>query len=195
MNCDMMKRYIEFVTDRLLLELGFSKEHVVLSESAAERHRRLSEHTCGLSIVICCFGILKSHQSLTPCLVSICQSTEPQRSDGRLVAGQREHGERRNTVLHPGVGGSCIGKEYPAGPSKRLFPLQPPGLSHSRFLASKTARKIFTDTPPEAVKSSLEEEEPLLKENPRRFVILPIQYHDIWQMYKKAEASFWTAEE
>lgn len=38
-------------------------------------------------------------------------------------------------------------------------------------------------------------EEPLLKENPRRFVIFPIQYHDIWQMYKKAEASFWTAEE
>jgi ribonucleoside-diphosphate reductase subunit M2 len=28
-----------------------------------------------------------------------------------------------------------------------------------------------------------------------RFVILPIQYSDIWQMYKKAEASFWTAEE
>ena len=38
-------------------------------------------------------------------------------------------------------------------------------------------------------------EELLLKENPRRFVILPIQYGDIWQMYKKAEASFWTAEE
>lgn len=27
--------------------------------------------------------------------------------------------------------------------------------------------------------------EPLLRENPRRFVIFPIQYHDIWQMYKK----------
>jgi len=40
-----------------------------------------------------------------------------------------------------------------------------------------------------------EEVEPLLKANPRRFVILPIQYGDIWQMYKKAEASFWTAEE
>merc|ERR1712203_818684 len=38
-------------------------------------------------------------------------------------------------------------------------------------------------------------QEPLLMENPRRFVILPIQYGDIWQMYKKAEASFWTAEE
>ncbi|EDV56405.1 ribonucleoside-diphosphate reductase subunit M2 [Drosophila erecta] len=37
--------------------------------------------------------------------------------------------------------------------------------------------------------------EPLLRENPRRFVIFPIQYHDIWQMYKKAEASFWTVEE
>ena len=37
--------------------------------------------------------------------------------------------------------------------------------------------------------------EPLLQDNPRRFVILPIQYNDIWKMYKKAEASFWTAEE
>ena len=41
----------------------------------------------------------------------------------------------------------------------------------------------------------LEKDEPLLKENPRRFVILPIQYDAIWKMYKKAEASFWTAEE
>merc|ERR1712079_356334 len=38
-------------------------------------------------------------------------------------------------------------------------------------------------------------EEPLLRENPNRFVILPIQYDDIWRMYKKAQASFWTAEE
>ncbi|KAG2135937.1 ferritin-like superfamily, partial [Suillus bovinus] len=40
-----------------------------------------------------------------------------------------------------------------------------------------------------------ESEEPLLKESKRRFVLFPIQYHEIWQMYKKAEASFWTAEE
>ncbi|XP_051892292.1 ribonucleoside-diphosphate reductase subunit M2 isoform X2 [Pristis pectinata] len=39
------------------------------------------------------------------------------------------------------------------------------------------------------------QDEPLLRENPNRFVIFPIQYHDIWKMYKKAEASFWTAEE
>ncbi|KAF2734131.1 ribonucleoside-diphosphate reductase small chain A [Polyplosphaeria fusca] len=37
--------------------------------------------------------------------------------------------------------------------------------------------------------------EPLLQENPQRFVLFPIKYHDVWQMYKKAEASFWTAEE
>lgn len=37
--------------------------------------------------------------------------------------------------------------------------------------------------------------EPLLIENPNRFVLLPIQHDDIWQMYKKHEASFWTAEE
>ncbi|KAF4602189.1 Ribonucleotide-diphosphate reductase (RNR), small subunit [Pleurotus pulmonarius] len=40
-----------------------------------------------------------------------------------------------------------------------------------------------------------ESEEPLLKESRRRFVLFPIQYNEIWQMYKKAEASFWTAEE
>ncbi|KAN0094629.1 Ribonucleotide reductase, small chain domain containing protein, partial [Tylopilus felleus] len=38
-------------------------------------------------------------------------------------------------------------------------------------------------------------EEPLLKESRRQFVLFPIQYHEIWQMYKKAKASFWTAEE
>ena len=37
--------------------------------------------------------------------------------------------------------------------------------------------------------------EPILTENPKRFVLFPIQHNDIWQMYKKAEASFWTAEE
>jgi ribonucleoside-diphosphate reductase beta chain len=37
--------------------------------------------------------------------------------------------------------------------------------------------------------------EPLLIENPNRFVLFPIQKSDIWQFYKKSEASFWTAEE
>lgn len=37
--------------------------------------------------------------------------------------------------------------------------------------------------------------EPLLRDNPRRFVIFPIEYPDIWARYKEAEASFWTTEE
>jgi ribonucleoside-diphosphate reductase beta chain len=37
--------------------------------------------------------------------------------------------------------------------------------------------------------------EPILQENKDRFVIFPIKHHDIWEWYKKSEASFWTAEE
>ncbi len=37
--------------------------------------------------------------------------------------------------------------------------------------------------------------EPLLADNKDRFVLFPIKHNDIWQMYKQAEASFWTAEE
>ena len=37
--------------------------------------------------------------------------------------------------------------------------------------------------------------EPILQENKKRFVIFPIEHHDIWEWYKKCEASFWTAEE
>jgi len=37
--------------------------------------------------------------------------------------------------------------------------------------------------------------EPILKENLNRFVIFPIKHHDLWDWYKKCEASFWTAEE
>lgn len=37
--------------------------------------------------------------------------------------------------------------------------------------------------------------EPILEENKDRFVLFPIRHRTIWEMYKKAEASFWTAEE
>ncbi|WWD22312.1 hypothetical protein CI109_106803 [Kwoniella shandongensis] len=40
-----------------------------------------------------------------------------------------------------------------------------------------------------------EKDEPLLKETNARFVLFPIKYREIWQMYKQAQASFWTAEE
>jgi len=39
------------------------------------------------------------------------------------------------------------------------------------------------------------EQEHILTENPGRFVVFPLKYHDIWEMYKTAEHSFWTSEE
>lgn len=46
-----------------------------------------------------------------------------------------------------------------------------------------------------AMKQLNVEEEPLLQENPGRFVIFPIKYEEIWKMYKNAVASMWTVEE
>lgn len=37
--------------------------------------------------------------------------------------------------------------------------------------------------------------EPILRENPLRFVLFPIEYDDVWLMYKKALACFWTIDE
>jgi ribonucleoside-diphosphate reductase beta chain len=37
--------------------------------------------------------------------------------------------------------------------------------------------------------------EPILVEDPHRFVIFPIKHSDIWQAYKTTQAMFWTAEE
>ena len=39
------------------------------------------------------------------------------------------------------------------------------------------------------------ESESILSAEEKRYVIFPIKYDDVWKMYKKAEANFWTAEE
>ncbi|SCU85782.1 LADA_0D09626g1_1 [Lachancea dasiensis] len=59
--------------------------------------------------------------------------------------------------------------------------------SHQEFLKSHHVHRHKL--------KELEQHEPLLMENKRRFVLFPIKYHEIWQAYKRAEASFWTAEE
>ena len=38
-------------------------------------------------------------------------------------------------------------------------------------------------------------QEHILEENPNRFVIFPLKYRDIWEKYKQAQMSNWTAEE
>ena len=37
--------------------------------------------------------------------------------------------------------------------------------------------------------------EPLLIENKNKYVLFPIEYHDIWSMYKKHVSTYWTVEE
>ncbi len=44
-------------------------------------------------------------------------------------------------------------------------------------------------------KETITEIEPILVENQGRFVLFPIQHNKLWEAYKKAESSFWTAEE
>lgn len=64
-------------------------------------------------------------------------------------------------------------------------------LSPSDFDCKHTGNKLAQP----AIPKHLEQEEVLLRPNPRRFVLFPIQHDNIWSMYKKHEASFWTAEE
>mmetsp|Transcript_58698 Transcript_58698/g.109896 ORF Transcript_58698/g.109896 Transcript_58698/m.109896 type:complete len:484 (-) Transcript_58698:48-1499(-) len=60
---------------------------------------------------------------------------------------------------------------------------------------------FLEDTPPPRKSQvsdeykKLEKQDPLLKENPQRWVMFPLQHPEVWEMYKKHEASFWTAEE
>jgi ribonucleoside-diphosphate reductase beta chain len=55
-----------------------------------------------------------------------------------------------------------------------------------------TTQKSFEQRSHQSLDISVE---PILAPNRDRFVILPIRHDNVWQMYKKAEASFWTAEE
>jgi ribonucleotide reductase beta subunit family protein with ferritin-like domain len=54
---------------------------------------------------------------------------------------------------------------------------------------------IETETKSKTQTQTTEFSDPLLDENPNRYVIFPIQYPKIWKMYKDAMSTFWTAEE
>ena len=63
------------------------------------------------------------------------------------------------------------------------------------FGAKQTVLYPVHDMPPSAERAEEDLHEPILAENKSRFVLFPIKYPRVWEMYKKAEASFWTAEE
>jgi len=68
----------------------------------------------------------------------------------------------------------------------------------SGYPATATADVVATGAPVSSISQEyieLEKSDPLLMDNPQRWVMFPIQYPAVWEMYKKHEASFWTAEE
>ena len=38
-------------------------------------------------------------------------------------------------------------------------------------------------------------QEPLLKDNPNRYTLFPLEWHDIWKAYENHKKAFWTAQE
>ena len=42
--------------------------------------------------------------------------------------------------------------------------------------------------------SDADRQEPILQPNANKYCTLPITHAAVWEMYKKAEASFWTGE-
>jgi len=71
----------------------------------------------------------------------------------------------------------------------------PDGSDSDSVDTSKEAGHVMISSHKREELAGLHADEPLLKDNPGRFVLFPIQDKEIWDMYKKAEASFWTAEE
>ena len=75
-----------------------------------------------------------------------------------------------------------------------LAPLKDENALLKKRLAEMEAKVAQSDTA-SSTSRAYEEDEPILRENPGRFVIFPIKHDAVWKMYKQAEASFWTAEE
>jgi len=67
--------------------------------------------------------------------------------------------------------------------------------NESAVASSKQAAAVAPLSRVSAEYTALEKHDPLLRENPQRWVMFPLHYPEVWEMYKKHEASFWTAEE
>jgi len=93
-----------------------------------------------------------------------------------------------NLTVDPSYMDSPTQVSITTSPSAPIF--QRPRLRNLSESPSPHSKK----TPTTAANSSIEDED-LLRENKNRFVLFPIKYHEIWRMYKRHEASFWTTEE
>jgi ribonucleoside-diphosphate reductase beta chain len=67
--------------------------------------------------------------------------------------------------------------------------------SETSSAVATAAVTVFEAGPVSRRKRDYDAEEDILRDNPGRFVILPVTYPAIWDMYKKARASDWNVEE
>lgn len=64
-----------------------------------------------------------------------------------------------------------------------------------KLVELEVKKELLTESAEPSVAVSVDATEPILCEEKNRYVLFPIRYDDIWEAYKKAESSFWTAEE
>lgn len=64
-----------------------------------------------------------------------------------------------------------------------------------KLVELEVKKELLVDSVDSLTTTTIDSAEPILCEEQNRYVLFPIQHDDIWQSYKKAEASFWTAEE
>ena len=92
---------------------------------------------------------------------------------------------------------------FPSGPQGRAGSVayrnpaslrSDPGQEGHRFNTSLN-KTYSTINPKRIMTQAANAIEPILAENPDRFVLFPIKYATIWEWYKKSVASFWTVEE
>lgn len=69
------------------------------------------------------------------------------------------------------------------------------GLESPNRVAGEKILERGVDVPENRKQHPDDADEPMLQDNPNRYVMFPIQDQQIWDMYKKHVASFWTAEE
>jgi len=81
------------------------------------------------------------------------------------------------------------------GTVAKNYDVQLPSHLHALLAPGPEAARIAPLSRVSAEYKELERMDPLLRENPQRWVMFPIKYPSMWEMYKKHEASFWTAEE
>lgn len=108
-------------------------------------------------------------------------------SQNIMLSPVQKKGSRQVSQTSPGSDDVGAATPTPIGKRKRN--------DTAEEEATPSQQPHVSDPTPSRKVVGTEENEPLLMENPHRFVLFPIKFDDIWKKYKEAESSIWTMEE